>query len=508
MLSGLSTARLAALLLHPEGEGRARLRRWVKEGWVKPSAFGAAWLKRLLSAEAWRERAWVDLLGDEGAAWRRQRSYDNDFAKIAQQWLLDGKSFSIDELGAAWLLERALSGYDRPYKAFVEQRFEMAQFACLLAAPPKRPSGADGLRALLDRYCEVGAPWGARAFVEGLLKERHHATQRARDPNVKPAAAKRALTDELLTFEVFERLAAHKEEEPRALALHFARLELRRWTEQAPLTFARLLPFFVGGAADVQQALLKALSKEPLSAEARIDPRLPQFEPNELYALCFSPRAQVRDLGLRLIADYPERFLNPERLALLAESGDRRVCEGVARALHAALRAREVTAGWRPHAQSVAPQSAVAKRQAEVVAAQPPLGKRPEQVRGRRFVGVGVVAQAPVDPAGAAWAEEFLRRTVFRLSPVHPVKEDLGRLTPSTSAWRNKVALIKALRDLGVRDEGFAALVAPIFEELASSRGAAERGACLVALARLRAAHPALSSASSPVTPSAPLGAR
>ena len=516
VLGGLSTARLAALLLHPEDEGRARLRRWAKEGWVKPSAFGAEWLKQLLSAEAWRERAWLDLLGDEGAAWRRQRSYDDDFGDIAQQWLLDGKSFSIDELGAAWLLERAMSGdwYDRAYKAFVEQRFEMTQFAGLLAEPPKRPSGADGLRALLDRYCEVGVHWGVRSFVEDLLKERHHATQREHNPNAKPTAAKRALTDDLLTFEVFERLAAHKEEQPRALALHFARLELRRWTEQAPITFARLLPFFMGGAPEVQQALLKALSKEPLSPEARIDPRLPQFEPNELYALCFSPRAQVRDLGLTLIADYPERFLNPERLALLAESSDRRVCEGVAKALYAALRRREVTEGWRPHAQSVAPQSAVAKRQAEVVEAQPPQGKRPEQVRGKRFIGAGVPAQQSVDPAGAAWTQDFLRRTVFRLSPVHPVKEDLGRLTPSTSGWRNKVTLIKALRDLGVRDEGFAALVAPIFEEFMSSRGVAERGACLVALARLRAAHPALASSASsassasPVTHSAPLGAR
>jgi hypothetical protein len=250
------------------------------------------------------------------------------------------------------------------------------------------------------------------------------------------------------------------------------------------------------GAEEVRTALLKAMTS-PSDADERIDVRLEQFDANELYAFCFSPRAQVRDLGLSLIAAYPDRFMDPTKLATLAESSDRRVCEGVVKALYASLRFKEVSAPWQPTAESVAPRSEVAKKQAEIVLEQPPKGLTPADRKSKRYLGVGSSVPQGVDPSAAAWMSDFLRRTVFRLSPGHPFKEDLSRLTPTTSAWRNKVSLIKALRDLATQEADFAALITPILQELMSSRGRAERDACLVALARIRHAHPTLSTPTS-----------
>jgi hypothetical protein len=47
-------------------------------------------------------------------------------------------------------------------------------------------------------------------------------------------------------------------------------------------------------------------------------------------------------------------------------------------------------------------------------------------------------------------------------------------------------------RSLAVRDAAFAAVITPLFEEFMGSRGDSEKKACLVALTRIRRAHPAM----------------
>jgi len=495
LLHELSPPQLWALLLHPESSGARALERWCQEGWLSPRLLGVDSLKALLSEERWAEPWWRELLGDEGLSWREGRDYEARFATLAERWLLSGEHFKVEELGARWLLDMAFpegAWTERRYLDFIERSFEMKHFAALSDQASKRPSAREGAEALIQAFIERGS-YDEREALKGLIIARHPASVRAQDPNAKLPSAKRALSDELLSFELFERLCADASEEVRALGLYLARYELRRWTAEAPLSFTRLLPFFMSGAPEVQAALLTAMGTSPRSPAERIDVRLPQFEAQELYAFCFSPRAQVRDLGLSLIAQYPERFMDPGQLALLSESSDRRVCEGVVKALYASLRFKESSCPWRPTAQSVAPRSEVAKRQAELIEEAPPRGRRPSELKGKRYLGLGSSVPSGVDPDSAAWMSDFLRRSVFRLSPGHPYKEDLGRLTPSASAWRNKVNLIKALRDLATQHEPFAALVAPILAELLGSRGRAERDACLVALARIRAAHPGLS---------------
>ena len=59
-------------------------------------------------------------------------------------------------------------------------------------------------------------------------------------------------------------------------------------------------------------------------------------------------------------------------------------------------------------------------------------------------------------------------------------------------ARKAKLALIETIRDLALEDVAFARGVLPLVEEFMVSRGPSERAACLVAVTRIRHAHPEL----------------
>ena len=62
-------------------------------------------------------------------------------------------------------------------------------------------------------------------------------------------------------------------------------------------------------------------------------------------------------------------------------------------------------------------------------------------------------------------------------------------------ARKAKLALVETIRDVASADEGFARVVLPVLEEFMASRGVSEAAAALVAVTRIRHAHPALSPA-------------
>jgi len=64
-------------------------------------------------------------------------------------------------------------------------------------------------------------------------------------------------------------------------------------------------------------------------------------------------------------------------------------------------------------------------------------------------------------------------------------------------ARKAKLALVETIRDLATGDEPFARVVLPVLEEFMASRGASEQAAALVAVTRIRHAHPALAGAAS-----------
>jgi hypothetical protein len=52
--------------------------------------------------------------------------------------------------------------------------------------------------------------------------------------------------------------------------------------------------------------------------------------------------------------------------------------------------------------------------------------------------------------------------------------------------------LVETLRDLAIEDESFAIVVLPVLTEFMNSHGRTEHDVCLVAVARIEAAHPEL----------------
>ena len=99
------------------------------------------------------------------------------------------------------------------------------------------------------------------------------------------------------------------------------------------------------------------------------------------------------------------------------------------------------------------------------------------------------------DPASPTGLWYFLRRTLFEIPPARPEKgqePDEGEKLKPLPARRAKLSLIETMRDLALEDADFARGVLPLMEEFMSSRGRSERDACLVAVTRLRHAHPGL----------------
>jgi hypothetical protein len=108
-------------------------------------------------------------------------------------------------------------------------------------------------------------------------------------------------------------------------------------------------------------------------------------------------------------------------------------------------------------------------------------------------------------PASHEALQAFMRRMLFSIPPTKlPVEakaaEAAGRQAPRDEpkakrrarplpARKAKLALIEAMRDLAIRERAFADLAAPLLREFMDSRGASERAACMVALARIGAAH-------------------
>jgi hypothetical protein len=173
------------------------------------------------------------------------------------------------------------------------------------------------------------------------------------------------------------------------------------------------------------------------------------------------------------------RFRQPEELFRLTESPDRRVRGFVIRTLWSLYRDRGITEGWKPYVPPASTVGGAARKAAQA------------QADGR---GPGPPARPDQLPASLRDLRGFLRRTLFEISPPRPEKRDAEvseaseRIKPFP-ARKAKIALIETMRDLALEDADFARVVLPSLEEFVISRGASERAACLVAVARIRHAH-------------------
>jgi hypothetical protein len=360
-------------------------------------------------------------------------------------------------------------------------------FLRMLAGGPPPEVGAGATLAGCERLWEMAVAPGAAAARRGQFARlyilRHH-------PEIGPAQTDRPIDPgaevpvDFLSFQRVQPLFAETRKPLRDFAVELARWEFARWkpSAEALLTLAEL------PHGDVRSFVAEALVAEdtPEKRKFRIDPE--GFAPDAVYRFCESPDAEVRRLGMQMIRRSP-RLQVPEEMFRLTESPDRLVRGFVIRSLWQVYRDRGVTADWKP---AIPPASTLAK-------AMPPESRGP-----------GVPHRPEKPPAGGPTLAEFLRRVLFEVPPGRPESQRSAtasaageenaagtaalRLKP-LPARRAKLELVEVLRDQALEDAAFAAGVLPLLDEFMTSRGPSERAACLVAVTRIRHAHPALRTA-------------
>ncbi|WP_435005063.1 BRCT domain-containing protein [Tundrisphaera lichenicola] len=352
-------------------------------------------------------------------------------------------------------------------------------FLKMLAGQTTRASAGsslDGASRLWEMANAPGQPDAPLAQFAIKYIRRHHPdiALAETDRPVDPGSEIRA---EFLTFERVEPLFRETRKPLRDLALELARWEFARWSPPAE----DLVRLAENPHAAVRQFLAESLLADdaPEHRRYRIDPEA--LGAAAVFRFCESGDESTRALGLRLIGRSP-RFRLPEELFRLTESPDRRVRAHVIRILWSLYRDRGITEDWKPYIPPTSTIGAAAAKKAlaraEVLGTGPPI--RPEN--------------PPASP-GDLWS--MLRRTLFEIPPARPEKraegaEEAGERLKQMPARQAKLALIETWRDLAIEDVGFARGVLPLMEEFMSSRGRSERDACLVAVTRLRHAHPEL----------------
>ena len=366
-----------------------------------------------------------------------------------------------------------------------------------MLAGEQREFTSDSVTAGCDRLWEMATGPGPAdapqaSFARHYIR-RHHAdislalTDRPVDPGAEIPTA-------YLTWARIKPLLVDARAPVRQFGMELARWELARWAppineivEVTEAPYPEVREFFA-------KALLADESVE--HRRYRVDPA--SLTATAVYGFCESLVSETRALGMQLIHRYPKLAI-PEELFRLSESPDRQVTAFVVRTIWSLYRDRGITEGWKPTPR-VEPRGA---------------GKPAKKAEARGPAvpteGTGAPARPDKPPASGEALQAFMRRILFSIPPTKlPVEaaraaEAQVDGTPSPDepkkakrrarplpARKAKLSLIEAMRDLALEDRSFADLATPLLREFMGSRGASERAACMVALARIGRAYPDL----------------
>lgn len=340
-----------------------------------------------------------------------------------------------------------------------------------MLAGEERTFDADSVQAGCARLWELASAPGDTAMGRFALQyiRRHHLdiglalTDRPVDPGAEIPA-------DFLTFERVIPLLEDPRPHLRELGLELCRWEFARW--QPPI--ADLVRLCETPHTAVRDFIAQALLADGSSEHRRYRVQPERLTPDEVYRFCESLDPATRALGMQLIDRHP-RLAVPEELFRLSESPDRAVRAFVIRSVRHLYRDRAITAGWKP---TPPPASALG-----------PGAKAPAPAP---VAPTGPPARPQALPGAAPELRAFLRQVLFTIPPARPPRPGEGARLKPLPARRAKLGLIEVMRDLSVEDAGLAAEVAPLLTEFMASRGPSEQAACLVALTRIRTAHPAL----------------
>ena len=331
-----------------------------------------------------------------------------------------------------------------------------------------------GCQHLWDMLIDNPAESPLGRFAMKYLRQHHPEICLAEtDRPVDPGAE---IPDSFLSFERVRDLLTDNRKPLRDFGLQLCEHEFARWSP--PLE--SLVELCETPYPAVRQFVSQALLAEdtPQSRRWRLDPA--NFEAESVYRFCQSRDAETRAIGMKLIDRHPN-LREPEKLFMLAESPDRNVRAFVVRAFWSLYRDRFATYGWKPT------EPTNTKRDGR-------LKEDPDS--GPRF-GTGAPNRPEQTPAAIEAMRYFLRRILFEISPGRPPKtksDQIGelRIKPLPTR-RGKVLMIETVRDIAIEDSEFASAVHPVLVEFMDSDGKTEHDTCLVAVARIEKAHPALS---------------
>jgi hypothetical protein len=424
-------------------------------GAYTPAAIGADWLL---------DNAIHPRLGDTVQKWLMRAEalpgldvervkglvFNAKYREVALALLGNRKLFSARQLTVPWLLalaRRADPALHEFAHRYLLENLSPADFS-------ESGDAAAGLERLFELALGAKQPAPVRQFAQTYLRC-HHPVIGPEQPEsksyqLKPKAPRKAYTPERLWPALFD-----TRDDVRRFALAIARAELRAWGYHP-----RVYELAEADSKEVRNLAYDALLN---AGEAGADERC-TLKPEELdavkvFTLTESTKRSTREVAVELIRRHYARLGGAERLAWLMESADREVGLFAVRLLWEKHRPMHLPEGWKP---------------AGATEATPAIGDT------ERFANVDAL-------------RAFLRRMLFGLPPGRSKEGREGMVQRRLSASTAKRRIIELVRDLGVEDQSFARVVAPVLNEFTGSLAKGEWQSCLASLVRLRAAHPGVS---------------
>ena len=365
---------------------------------------------------------------------------------VALALLGNRKLFTARQLTVPWLL--ALARRADPQLHGFAHRYLLEHVAP--ADFSDSGDAAAGLERLFELALGAKQPVPVRGFAQTYLRC-HHPVIGPEQPEsksyeLKPRAPRKAYTPEKLWPALTD-----ARDDVRRFALVIARAELRAWGWHT-----RVYELADAEAKEVRNLAYDALLK---AGEEGADARhvlLPEeLDPVKVFSLTESTKRSTREVAVELIRRHYARLGGAERLAWLMQSADREVGLFAVRLLWEKHRPTHLPEGWKPAGAKQAVFSAETERFANVEA-----------------------------------LRTFLRKMLFGLPPGRAKEAREGEVQKRLSASEAKRRVIELVRDLGLEDEAFARVVAPVLGEFTGSVAKGEWQSCLASLVRLRAAHP------------------
>jgi hypothetical protein len=371
--------------------------------------------------------------------------FNPQFRAAAIEILMNRKLVKPKEIGLPWLLALARRA-DATLRDFALR---------MLLEHSKPEDFGDGDKsagvARLFKMAREDKDQPVRSFAQTYLRC-HHPDIGKDQAESKQYGIKPGLKSDVFSYERVWPFFASIYEDARSFAVSVARAELRTWG-----AIARLFELADHEDSGVRRFAFDSLTKagDP-DAPKEHTPTVDELESAKVFALTESRRRATRDVGMALILKHYKRLGGAEKLARIMESPDRDVRQFAVRLLWERHRPRDLPDGWKPKAKgSVAIEEVT----------------RFEDVQALR---------------------DFLRRLLFGLPPGRAgeaLEVAATRHVPASVAKRNVIEVVK---DLGLEDEAFAKLIAPVLQEFTGSMAKGEWQACLSALAQLRTAHPTI----------------